>query len=504
MKQLLHAIRRMPKLSGLIAALVATVVVPAVILAWGPERPTFTVANPATYVTFNSITDNSVVGDERNFVAVKDAASTQAGGWQDTINAEDGKEYVVRIYVHNNAAANLNLVAENTRVMAALGTNTGKKVSLTGFVSADNATPKQVYDDVHFTSANNDFNLAYVPGSAKLYNNVTGQAGRAVSDTIVNGSGAQIGYESNNGKVPGCFQYASYVTFKVKPQFAKTVDFTTEKSVRKKGTTQWTNTLSTTPGETVQYRVLFQNTSSVQLDNVMVVDKLPEGASYVPNSTRLYLASDPSNARVMPDGITDKGLNIGSYGKNGLASVIFDAKVDANDELEKCGLNTLKNVATVQTDYGQKSDDAIVTVTKECEEEPEPEVTYIDVCRLEDKKYPVSIKEQDFDDKLYSTDPNDCKEAPQPDNDVVVCDPESGDIITVKESERDNYLPKDSDECKDEVVHGPVDTPEEKPKKDGPITTLPETGITENIAGIAGVGALTMSLAYYVSSRRII
>ena len=34
--------------------------------AWGPERATFTMDNPATYPTFNSITDNPHISDERN------------------------------------------------------------------------------------------------------------------------------------------------------------------------------------------------------------------------------------------------------------------------------------------------------------------------------------------------------------------------------------------------------------------------------------------------------
>ena len=38
--------------------------------AWGPERATFTMENPASYPTFNSITDNPTIGDERDFVRV--------------------------------------------------------------------------------------------------------------------------------------------------------------------------------------------------------------------------------------------------------------------------------------------------------------------------------------------------------------------------------------------------------------------------------------------------
>lgn len=453
MKSLLRAIRRAPKSSGLIAILLAVVTVPAALYAWGPTRPTFTIEKPASYVTFNSITDNPVVGDERNFVAVKDASNKQDGGWKDTITAEPGKEYLVRVYVHNDAAANLNLIAKNTRVMAALGTNTGKKVGLTGYVSADNAKPQRVYDDVNFTSGDN-FNLAYVPGSAMLYNNVTGQQGRAVSDAIVDGSGAPIGYEANNGEIPGCFQYASYVTFKVKPQFAEKVNFTTEKSVRKKGDSQWQNSLEARAGDTIEYRILFQNTSGVQLDNVMLDDKLPRDVTYVDGSTRLHLGSDPAKARTMPDSITSKGLNIGSYGKNGLAAVIFDAKIAEKSELE-CGKNILKNVITTSTDYGDKSDDATVTVQKDCEE-PKPVL-------------------------------------------VEVCEIATGEIITVSKDEADKttYAAIDSEACTPVVP--------EKEKSVTPVTELPaelpQTG-TSGLAKVIGLVSMTSATAYYVLSRR--
>ena len=439
-------LRARPLASGIIAVVTAVVGIAGGVLAWGPDRPTFTVANPADYVTFNSITDNPHVGDERDFVSVKDASNMQAGGWKDTINAEPGKEYLVRIYVHNNAAPNLNLKAINTRIQASIGSNTGTKVGLTGYISADNAKPTKVYDDVHFTSSDS-FNLAYVPGSAILYNNVTGQAGRAVSDSIVDGSGAQIGYQSNNGEVPGCFEYASYITFKVKPQFAPKADFTIDKAVRKQGESSWHNSIETKPDDKIQYRVLFQNTSSVQMDSVMLFDTLPKGVSYTKGSTKLYLASDPKNARPMPDGITDKGLNIGSYGKNGLASVIFDAKVDSNKELPKCGVNTLKNVARAETDFGKKQDDATVKVSKECEEQPEPEVEKIKVCLIEDKKI-VTIDKKDFDDSKHSTDLSKCEETPE--------------------------------------------VPEE----------LPRTGATDNILAALGLGATVTATVAYIASRK--
>lgn len=111
MRTLLNALRYAPKrASALVAMIAAAVIVPAVLFAWGPERQTYTVEKPADHVTFNSITNNPSIGDERNFVGIREAGTNNL--WSDNMTVQNGKEYTVRMYVHNNAAENLNLVAE--------------------------------------------------------------------------------------------------------------------------------------------------------------------------------------------------------------------------------------------------------------------------------------------------------------------------------------------------------------------------------------------------------
>lgn len=356
-----------------LAGLVATMTI-TTSLAWGPNRDTYTTAKPADHIVFNSITDNPSVGDERDFVVVKDASNQNAGGWTNSINAVPGKEYLVRVYVHNNAADKLNLKAQNTRVSLALPTNTAKNIAFSGFVSADNAQPKKVWDDAAFTSSS-DFNIAYVPGSAKLYNNATGQAGRSLSDSIVTSAGAPVGYESNDGTVQGCYKYAGYVTLKVKVQGETKTDFDMTKTVRKAGEQSWSETVAAKPGDKVQYRIKYTNKGTSPQDNVTLKDALPKGMNYVAGTTKLYLGTDPNTARPVSDNITTTGVNIGSYGPGGMAMVIFDATVGANETLPTCGANTMRNVATVTAGGSTKNDDANVTVDKVCTTPPKQEET---------------------------------------------------------------------------------------------------------------------------------
>ncbi len=369
MKNLLTKLRYVPKRFAIAAAVIVAGTTAALTFAWGPSRATYTIANPATKVTFNSIIDNPNVGDERNFVVVKDAAVTTDGGWQDTVTVQPGKEYLVRMYVHNNAASSLNLTALNTRVTAALGTNTGTKVDMTGYVSADNADPKQVWDDISFTSAST-FNMVYVPGSAMIYNNATGPSGRALGNSIMNGGGALVGYASNDGKVPGCFQYASYVYIKVKPQFAATPNFEVAKTVSKHDAFQWGENVSVNPGDLVDFRIKYSNIGQTQQDNVVVKDQLPADMTYVTGTTKLYNNVYPSG-QALADTITSGGVNIGNHAAGSASFVVFTAKVAANDQLDVCGANTLTNTARVETDNGYKTDTASVSVTKTCEQ-PQP------------------------------------------------------------------------------------------------------------------------------------
>ena len=60
--------------------------------AWGPkDRETFTWDKPATYTTFNSMTDNPSLGHESNFVRIREADTKDI--FTDDVEIEAGKEY---------------------------------------------------------------------------------------------------------------------------------------------------------------------------------------------------------------------------------------------------------------------------------------------------------------------------------------------------------------------------------------------------------------------------
>lgn len=631
-----------------LAILAGVIAIPAALWAWGPDRTTYTIEKPATKVVFNSITNNPHLGDERNFVTIREKGTD--GAWLDNQKVARGKEYIVRMYVHNNAAANLNLVANNVTAKFYLPTNTATSLQVNGFLSASNATPQQVYDHAVF-SGDENFNLALVPGSIKYHNN----AGVFdISQSVFTSAGAKLGYQKMDGNIPGCFQYAGYLTFTVRPQFAPVAakhDFTMKKMVSKHGENKWVENYEAQPGETVDFLLTYKNTGNAQQDNVTFRDKLPAHLSYVAGSAVYGNSKFPKGTKATDD-VTGAGVNVGSYAPGANAWLIFSAKVD-NKESLTCGTNTLRNVAAViPGTVGQKEDDATVTVTKKCDTPkptpvytcnaltinkiardefsfsvkyshanganykssvfkvydkdgkevyssengnfkgfpagsytvkafvtftvngdsktvtsaaceqrftidpaPTPEPKKIDVCRLSDKKYPVTINERDFDSKLYSKNPNDCKEAPKPEKITVciittgvitkidknefttekhstdlrqcekmtVCEFTTGTITTIRKNEFDKSKHGDESQC-DKVqiciinekridTISRKDISSEKHTEDlskcakAPqpvaVTELPKTGADLLVGGL-GMGMLFTAGAAYIASRRVI
>ena len=409
MKKLINFIKNHSVISG---SILAAVIAPVAVMAWGPARPSFTIEKPADYITFNSITNNPVIGgDEKDFVGIREVGSNAK--WTNNMKVQNGKEYYVRMYVHNNAASNLNLVAENVVAKLNVPTTTAKNVTVQGQISASNAKPNTVWDEATFSS-DNDFNLAYVAGSALFENN--GMGTTKLPDSIVNNTGAKLGYDKLDGKIPGCFQYAGYVTVKVKAQVSQPQEKTNidlAKTVRNKtnGEKSWVETVNAKSGDTVQFQIHAKNTGSAGIQNLVIRDILPKGLNYVAGSTKLYNTSNPKGLKVSDNIIQNSGINIGSYQPNGDAFVRFDATVSAEQDLPVCGENTLTNIAQASNQKIVKNDTASVKVTKKCETPKNPaykcEALSLNIIRKDEKQITYaadtkySIKDTEFTGTKY-------------------------------------------------------------------------------------------------------
>ena len=363
-------------LSVAAAAIVAgATMTPAVVNAWGDSsngRNTYTISQInegalGNTITFNSIT-NGKIGDERNFVGAKLSSSNSETWNADEITVQDGGVYTIRLYVHNNSPLGTDNVAEGVSANFSLPTTVGKEQTVIGYLNASNATPNRYWDEVKLVSSD-DFYIEYVEGSAKWTNSKLGTV--ALSDDVII-SGATIGYEALDGKIPGCFEYDGQVTIQVKVH--SSVSAKLSKTVRIKGTTEWSETVDAKIGDEVEYQIEYVNLTADTVDNVMIRDALPTNMEYVADSTYLYNSNYQSGVKVVENDVTTTGINIGSYASNGNAYVRFTAKV-VNKTLA-CGQNKLVNWASSTVNSNVTTDDASVMVTRDdelCHENPVPD-----------------------------------------------------------------------------------------------------------------------------------
>lgn len=360
---------------GMVAsiALAGASVLPA--LAWSDNtskgRPSYTIqeieaGKLGDKIVLNSISNNQAIGgDEKDFVGARENTgnnSAKTNIWKNQINVEEGKTYLVRLYVHNNNPKGEKAVAKDVTTAFNIKNDYRKTHKIGGFITSSNATPTDYYDHVEFKS-NRGFRLEYVKGSARLENNGIGAVagGYQLSDDIAT-KGAKIGYKALDGNVPGCFEYANYVGIQVKPVFTdKTFDM--RKEARSLGQTQWFENVYAKVGDKVEFKVSYRNLANKQVKDVMIQDSLPNNLKLVKGTTKLFNAANQKGI-VRPDDIATKGINIGGYADNGHAYVSFTAEV-VDDSLV-CGTNKLINHAKVTADGKVLIDTANIFVVKAC------------------------------------------------------------------------------------------------------------------------------------------
>lgn len=372
-----------------VAAAIGAIVVPVVVTAWGDNsggRQTYSIKqiNDGAIddkIVFNSIVDSNEnltqkqkeagvvipLSDERNFVGARldNGDHGKNNVWNgNEIVAEEGKTYLVRLYVHNNNRKGFEKVATGVNANLSLPKVVSKESRVDGFINSANATPSRYWDSVVFKSDRN-FYLDYVEGSALYENNAVGKNGGVkLSDSVVNG-GVQLGYDKLDGNIPGCYEYSGIVTIKVKPVFENT---SIEKEVRLAGTKTWQKSVNAKVGDKVEYQIHYKNNNNSTVQNVMVSDSLPTNMKYLANTTKLFNTTMPKGAIAKTDTLTTTGINIGDYAVNGDGYVRFSAQVVDKDLV--CGNNRLINWAKVSANGFAVQDSADVFVNKACKDVP--------------------------------------------------------------------------------------------------------------------------------------
>lgn len=394
MKKLQNQIKKW--LLGALAAIGIGAFLPGVVLAWGPERPTFTLKNPAGYVTFNSITDNPVIGDERNFVRIKEADSNH---YQDRIEVKKGKRYIVYAAYHNNAASNLNAsgkgIAQNARMRAMVPREIkkGKRKNITVMITANNANPEKVWDEAGL-EAIEDVEIEYEADSATIHTTAHDKHGKSVNGQKLKGllseKGALLGVNELNGFMPGCAEYSGYVTFAVrtkaqeKPPVPVPVPPTPPKTPKAEGKLEkkvsadgktFEKEAKVKEGEKVYYRVIFSNIGETELANIKLMDEMAKGMKLVKGSVRVTDGEGKVQVKNFEnwESVVVPKLAVGKQIQFDYAAEVINLE---------CGENAYENVFRVEYGWekakfpGKLESRAKIMVNKGCEKPPvKPEPT---------------------------------------------------------------------------------------------------------------------------------
>ena len=342
--------------------------------AWGPEnRPTYTNESPAPYATFNSITNNVAVGDERNFVRVAEIGTSET--YVDEIEVVPGKEYEVYIYYHNDAGSNTNAsgygIATNVKVSSAYPTSLtkGERGMVSGIISynyvdlQDKTHDASVWDEAYFTTKYDNVVLRYKTGTAIIHN-AGSVNGTVLPTALFTEDGTPIGFNKLSGTIPGCAEYSGYITYTLVAEYTSSE---LSKSVSLDGE-NWYETVEADPGQYVTYKVVFKNTGNTTLTNVIFKDTHSDGLTLRSGSVKVFDA-DNTSGKVIDDILDISGYNVGDKIAGALVQIIYQAKVDDD---AKC--KELKNTITVQYNGANQGSGSSTVKTTGCapDEEPTP------------------------------------------------------------------------------------------------------------------------------------
>ena len=281
-----------------------------------------------------------------------------------TTNAKTDETVQVSLWYHNTEDANSNKVAQNLKAQLQLPTAAGKTQNIKGTISADNGNTVNTNATVNLTPDNS--RLEMVPGTALWRHNkgtneqpnwVTEGLTPAQEQALLNG-----GVVLENEKP--CFNFEATVTVKLR---VKTDAIGITKQVRVAGQKDWTTSNVAKAGDTLEYRIKFQNDGNTVLKNVMIADKMPDHVSYVAGSTKLLNSNHPQGVAVSEETLTKGGINIGDAAPGGVAYVLFQGKIDPK---LAAGTYDLKNTAATQVagqyKYAEAHTKVVVEGPKEC------------------------------------------------------------------------------------------------------------------------------------------
>lgn len=301
-----------------------------------------------------------------------------------SVNAKYDQVVKLQVYYHNQENPDSGKVANNLRVKVAIPNQPGKVQKVNATIGADNANT--INDQVTINLDRADAYLEYIPGSAVWKHNAGTNENvkfveQKISDNVVYGG---QGLVIENAKP--CFNFEATVTVLAR---VRVPGITVDKTVRVKGTQEWTTSNTAKPGETLEYQIAYKNQGNVQHKNVVIRDNLPPKMQYVSGSTKLKNSAGVKN---VADGVTKTGISVGNYNPGAAAYVLFEVKLPKEDELA-CGVTEFRNVGVARPEgMNEFYNTAITKVEKKCAEKPSYACDLLELKQLGGRKVSATVR----------------------------------------------------------------------------------------------------------------
>ena len=297
----------------------------------GPERTYYPNGAAIDTVTFNSVKDHPVYGDEKRFLRVK-LPGSESFEPAASVKLRPGQVYEFELLIHNNAAATENGTAKSTRIAVHLPeyVRPSRMSEILAVLSSVNASPPQIWSGIELHCEKTLF-LTFVNASAVYHCDGACDGQKLSTSFIETDHGFYVGLDRFDGTVPA--GALCWVTFQVRATEESGEIGYTKKILADNGLPEGHVRL----GEIFTVRTEFCNLGTFDYRNVFFWDTFPEGMELIPGTTVLTNGAHPDGLK-MKDLIHDgTGFKTGTYGPHANAIITYQARFTSGSGRQRIG-----------------------------------------------------------------------------------------------------------------------------------------------------------------------
>ena len=297
----------------------------------GPERKVYPYGAAVDAVTFNSVKDHPVYGDEKRFLRVK-LPESESFEPTASVKLQPGKVYEFEILIHNNASVGTNGTAKRTRIAVHMPEliRPSRLTEILTVLSSVNASPAQIWSAIELHSEKVLF-LRFVDASAVCHCDGACDGQKLSTSFIETDHGFYVGIDRFDGTIPA--GAVCRVTFRVLAYEESGEIGYTKKILRENGLPGDRVRL----GEVFTVRTEFRNLGTFDYRSVGFWDTFPEGMELIPDTTVLINGAHRDGLK-MNDTIHDgTGFKTGTYGPHANAIITYQARFTSGSGRKQIG-----------------------------------------------------------------------------------------------------------------------------------------------------------------------